>query len=195
MLVIDNGGLQHTDTVSIDVEDNGIADFSDDVLPTTSKMGKVVGIKVEDGGAVTSFIMTLPSSVPDTSDAPTDMIYGLIDMELKPDTAGGTIRITIHLEDPAPAEYLWYKYGPDKGWYDYSSYAEFNTDRDQVTLTLVDGGMGDDDGVANGVIIDPSGLGSNPDVADTSTTTTVEPTTSGSSGGGGGGCFISTVGN
>ena len=37
--------------------------------------------------------------------------------------------------------------------------AVFNDARDQVTLTLVDGGIGDDDGVRNGVIEDPSGLG------------------------------------
>jgi hypothetical protein len=37
--------------------------------------------------------------------------------------------------------------------------AVFNTAHDQVTLTLVDGDVGDDDGVANGTIEDPSGLG------------------------------------
>ena len=37
--------------------------------------------------------------------------------------------------------------------------ATFNEARDQITLILVDGGMGDDDGQANGTIEDPSGLG------------------------------------
>ncbi len=37
--------------------------------------------------------------------------------------------------------------------------ATFNAARDQITLILVDGGMGDDDGQANGTIEDPSGLG------------------------------------
>ena len=41
----------------------------------------------------------------------------------------------------------------------FSAYTHFNATRDQVTLTLVDGGAGDDDLVANGVILDPSGLG------------------------------------
>jgi hypothetical protein len=35
----------------------------------------------------------------------------------------------------------------------------FNGTRDQVTLTLVDNGPGDDDGSQNGIIADPSGLG------------------------------------
>jgi hypothetical protein len=75
---------------------------------------------------------------------------------------------------------VWYKYGSNNGWYDYSDHAEFNADRDQVTLTLVDGGIGDDDGVANGVIADPSGLAS-PSISFTPT------------GGGGGSCFIATA--
>ena len=48
-----------------------------------------------------------------------------------------------------------------------------------MTLTLVDGGSGDD-GPADGWIVDPSGLSS-------------PASTSASSGGGGGGCFIDTA--
>ncbi|MBW1754383.1 MAG: hypothetical protein JRJ46_15165, partial [Deltaproteobacteria bacterium] len=72
----------------------------------------------------------------------------------------------------------WFKYNETGGWYDFSNYAVFNADRDQVTLTLVDGDPDtDDDGVANGVIKDPSGLG----------------TAGTAGGGGGGGCFIATA--
>jgi len=88
------------------------------------------------------------------------MIYGMMGLDFRTDTAGGTLRFTIYLPSPAPAGYVWFKYSPTKGWTDYSSNAVFNETRDQVTLTLVDGGAGDDDGVANGFIIDPSGLGS-----------------------------------
>jgi hypothetical protein len=82
-------------------------------------------------------------------------------MQIKVDTPGATAMVTFYLPTPAPDGYKWYKYGPNKGWYDYSDHAEFNIDS-QVTLTLVDGGAGDDDGNANGVIVDPSGLGTAP---------------------------------
>ena len=176
--VTDNGGLVHTDLVSIDVEDNGIIDFPSDVLPTESSAGKNVGIIVKSGGNIVSFMTASPQSVPDTTNMPDDLIYGLIDMQLKPDAVGGTVTVTIYLENPAPDGYVWYKYGPNNGWYVYSDHAEFNADRDQVTLTLVDGGIGDDDGVANGVIVDPSGLGCTPTGYTTS---------------GGSGCFIATA--
>jgi hypothetical protein len=67
-------------------------------------------------------------------------------------------------------------------WEDCSAYAAFNVARDQVTVTFVDGGDGDD-GTADGWIVDPSGLSS---PASTSTS-------SGGGGGGGGGCFIVTA--
>jgi len=178
LAVIDNGKLQHTDVVSIDVKDNGIIGFPTDVLATETSTMENIGIKVESGGNIVSFMTVSPDSLPDTTNIPDDLIYGLIDMELKPDTVGGTVRVTIYLGNPAPIGYVWYKYGPNDGWYDYSDDAEFNADRDQVTLTLVDGGIGDDDGVANGVIADPSGLGSAAKSFASS---------------GGSGCFIATV--
>jgi hypothetical protein len=57
----------------------------------------------------------------------------------------------------------------------------FNGDRTQLTITLVDGGTGDDGGQQNGIIEDPSGLGAAPAVS------------SSSGGGGTGGCFIDTL--
>ncbi len=185
--VIDISGLEHTDKVSIDITDNGITDFPADVLPTESATEMKIGIRVESGGTVTSFLTILPDSISDTTNMPDDMIYGLIDLKAKPDTAGGTIKVTVFLANPAPDGYKWYKYGTNDGWYDFSDYAEFNDDRDQVALTLTDGGPGDDDGVANGVIIDPSGLGSAP------ATPEPTPTPTPTDGGGGGGCFIAVI--
>ena len=66
-------------------------------------------------------------------------------------------------------------------WQVYSDYAQFNPDGNSVTLTLVDGGIGDADATENGIIIDPSGIGiSSGDAVS-------------SAAGGGGGCFISSL--
>jgi hypothetical protein len=174
--VTDNGGLVSTDLVGIDIEDNGITDFPSDVLPAESSTGKNVGIIVESGGNIVSFVPVSPETLPDTPEKPDNLIYGLIQMQLKPDLEGGTVKVIIYLENPVPYEFTWYKYSTSNGWYDYGDYAELNADRDQVTLTLVDGGIGDDDGVANGVILDPSGLGYISHILT-----------------GGGGCFIATA--
>ena len=80
----------------------------------------------------------------------------------------------------------YYVYDTVNGWQDYTQHVTFNADGRSVTLKLQDGGYGDSDGIANGVIVDPGGV-----VAVNSSNS---PTTaSGGGGGGGGGCFIATA--
>jgi hypothetical protein len=106
--------------------------------------------------------------------------YGLFDLLIKTNNPGDTVKATLYLESQAGNDDKWFKYKNSTGtWEDCSAYAVFNAAGDEVTLTLVDGGDGDD-GPADGWIVDPSGLSSS---ASAST----------SSGGGGGGCFIATA--
>ena len=114
---------------------------------------------VNSGGNLTKLNCIDPDTITDTTNKPRNLIYGLVDLEIKVDTPGDTATVTLYLPQSAPEGYKWFKYDETGGWYDFSDHAEFNADRDQITLTLVDGGVGDDDGVANGVIKDPSGLG------------------------------------
>jgi len=67
--------------------------------------------------------------------------------------------VKLYFSKAAPYSSKWYKYDSiaDR-WYDFSAYAKFASDRRSVTLTLTDGGPGDADGVANGVIVDPAGV-------------------------------------
>ncbi len=151
-----------------------------------------MGIKVQGGGNITSLEAVNPDTIENNTNKPRDLIYGLVDFQIKVANPGNEAQVTIYLSSPAPDDYKWYKYGhkyndqtgqyeTNESWYDYSQYAQFNGDRDQVTLTLVDGGVGDDDRQANGMILDDSGLG----------------TASGDGGsgddGGGGSCFIGTA--
>jgi hypothetical protein len=50
------------------------------------------------------------------------------------------------------------KYDPDAGFVVFEN-AVFSRNRKSVTLTLEDGVPGDEDGVKNGVIVDPFGIG------------------------------------
>ena len=49
----------------------------------------------------------------------------------------------------------YYKVG-ESGFYEFP--VDISPDRHTVTLTITDGGLGDNDGVANGVIVDPGGV-------------------------------------
>ena len=87
------------------------------------------------------------------------MPFGLINFKIAVAKPGDQAVVKLYFSQAAPYFSKWYKYDPiaDK-WYDFSTYAKFAADRRSVTLTLTDGGPGDADGVANGVIVDPAGI-------------------------------------
>jgi hypothetical protein len=179
----DTGGLQASDQVSVTVSDNGITGFPADVLTTRTLAGEPFGIREDNGGSFTRLSFIDPATVPGTFGKPDNLIYGLVEMEIRVSAPGATTTVTVFLPSPAPDGYGWYKYNDAAGWTDYNGNAAFNAARDQVTLTLEDGGTGDDDRVVNGIIVDPSGLGTSSSSGSSSTATT-------SSDWGGSGCFI-----
>lgn len=191
-LTVENyDGLKSSDEAEIVIQENGISDVNapSNVVTFTSSTNKNMGIVVSEGGNLGSLNPIDPATIGDVTNRPENLIYGVLDMAIKVHKWNTTAKVTVYLPEPAPANFKWYKYSQSKGWYDYSDFAEFNADRTQVTLTLIDGGTGDDDGVKNGIIIDPSTLGESK---------TTGPNTSGSgdtsggagAGDGGGGCFI-----
>ena len=75
-------------------------------------------------------------------------------------TAGQTVTVTITLPDNVPAGTQYWKYGkttanPTDHWYEIS--VGSNDGDNVITITLTDGGLGDDDLTANGVIVDDGG--------------------------------------
>ena len=76
-----------------------------------------------------------------------------------------------------------YKYDTVNGWYAFPVQFKNGT----YVIEITDGGLGDVDGIANGIVVDPIGL---------SVTNAVSANikSDGASGGGGGGCFIGAAG-
>jgi hypothetical protein len=182
LTVYDSGGISDTDSVQVEILDNGIIGFPADVITFNSFTGKALGIEVQGGGGLTVLNAMDPEGdgVADRTGMPQNLIYGLIDFEIKIDQPGDEAIVIIYLPEAIPDGYRWYKYNHNDGWSDYSDHASVNAAGNQVRLTLVDGGIGDDDETQNGVISDPSGLGALPS----------SPT---DGGGGGGGCFIASA--
>jgi hypothetical protein len=84
---------------------------------------------------------------------------GLVDFTVSGCVGGSTLNFTLTLPSAAPAGATLYKYGPtfsDATPHWYSLPAGF--DGKTVTFSITDGGLGDDDLTANGVIADPSGV-------------------------------------
>ena len=185
LTVYDSGGDSDSDTVSINVTDNGIQTVPADAITFQTTTNSILGLQADGDADLVSLQPVDPdgNDITNRNGMPQNMIYGLLDIKVKVDIPGSSTTVTVILPEPAPQGYKWYKYSPGQGWYDYSANVSFNGDRTRLTITLVDGGTGDDDGQQNGIIEDPSGLGAAPAVS------------ASSGGGGGGGCFIETLSN
>ena len=128
---------------------------------------------------------TDPATITDDANRPDELVTDLIHYKIRVDHPGDSAQITIYLSEPAPEDSEWYDYNLIDGWQEMN--VTFNADRTSLTFTLTDGGVGDADGVANGKIVDPSGLGI---ISGGSGTGSLS--SAGAEGTSGGGCFINT---
>ena len=151
LTVTDHGGLQDADEARITVNDNGITNFPEDVITFKTATGRELGIK-SNVGNITGLTPVSSDTIADTANRPENLIYGLTDLEIKMNRLGDVAAVTFYLPAPAPQKYKLYAYSPAYGWSDLSDKTEIGEDRNQIVLTLTDGGTGDDDGIANRVI-------------------------------------------
>ena len=102
-----------------------------------------------------------PQLVSKTQGKPNFIEFGLLDFKLQVDQPGAETTVTLYLSRPSFKEGNCFKYDPVEGiWLDYSDATEFSVNRKMVYLTIKDGGFGDADGLANGIIVDPLAFGS-----------------------------------
>ncbi|MGA7144008.1 MAG: CFI-box-CTERM domain-containing protein [Desulfobacterales bacterium] len=204
-----SGTVEFTTAVFIvDININGISDadevddsvdFNLDGIPDNDQPQIIKCIRASDGSvsigieSVSSSVVEIeslevidPDTISDTVNRPADLIFGLFAYRIGVRTAGDIATIRIYFSGGIFASDVFYKYDTINGWYDYSEHTTFNDDGQSVTLELKDGGYGDSDGLANGVIVDPGGIASGG-------STNTDSSASAGSSGGGGGCFIATA--
>ena len=63
-------------------------------------------------------------------------------------------QVEVTFSGSVPNDAEWYIYNVEEGWHVYAG-AIFSRNRRSVTLNFQDGGIGDADGVVNGVIVNP----------------------------------------
>jgi uncharacterized delta-60 repeat protein len=103
---------------------------------------------------------------------------GLVSFRLNGLEPGASAQVNLTFPSDLPADTRYYKVN-QSGFFEYTN---ISIDGNTVTLNLVDGGSGDSDGIANGVIIDPGGI-----------SFTVADDDGGGDGGGGSGCFVNLL--
>ncbi|MEW6079561.1 MAG: InlB B-repeat-containing protein [Thermodesulfobacteriota bacterium] len=179
----------------LDLDGNGIPDrVQVNIRVVADNTGRYYfGVVIPDEIVLDYLEWIDASTVPDMTNRPDEFPLGLVTFRITTLSAGDTIELTIYCSEPIPEGTFWYRHDPVNGWVDYSAYTVISDDRMSLTLTLQDGGPGDDDGMANGVIEgtygpalfngDDGGDDDDDDGGDNN-----------HHGGGGGSCFISTAG-
>ncbi|CAN5352409.1 hypothetical protein BH11PSE11_BH11PSE11_22190 [soil metagenome] len=120
------------------------------------------------GGASCAFVVSRyipvsggPGSPPaGTAPAGVSFPHGLFDFTTSGCTAGSTLNFTITYPQALPTGTVYWKYGPTPSdasyhWYQLPAVIAGNT----ATFGITDGGLGDDDLVANGAVVDQGGPG------------------------------------
>ncbi len=148
---------------SIDFNLDGIPDnYQPDIIKCIEAIDGSSYIGVEKISASISEIEALdvidPETISDTANRPEDLIFGLFSYRLRVSQPGATATLRIYFSGGIFTSDIFYKYDTINSWDDYSEHTTFNNDGQSVTLELKDGGYGDSDGTANGIIVDPGGI-------------------------------------
>ncbi len=118
-----------------------------------------------DSGTIENLTAVAESSLPSEGKPALEFPHGFFEFDITGLSNGETVTLTIELPSPVPVGTQYWKYGPTTGdptphWYQI---AMGDNDGDNIiTITLQDGGLGDDDLTANGVIVDQGGPGNPP---------------------------------
>ena len=168
----------------VDVDNNGVDDNQQDNIATLKNVvsGEQVAVKTNQGKvtqAQTQSADDYPGK-PQGYNFP-EGIFSFRIEGLTPDSR--RIEVTFYLPQMFTTADKWYKYSESTGWQNYTGRIVSGIGTKQVTLEFKDGDYGDIDGVANGVIVDPSGPAYTPE----------EEKEEGDKGGGGRSCFIATA--
>lgn len=147
---------------TVDLDGNGIPDIQqDDIKCMNTLVGdSQVGVSVPSEDATIDMIQSIDwDLIGDSENRPKKMPMNLIGFRLLVEP-GAEAEVTIYFSEKLPRSAKWFKHDIENGWQDFSDYTEFSTTKDgrtKVTFVLKDGGFGDEDGIANGIIVDPSG--------------------------------------
>jgi hypothetical protein len=190
---LNSNGIPDTYEVddSVDFNLDGIPDnYQPEIIKCVHAIDGSASIGVEKFSGSISEIEALevidPETIPDTVNRPDDLIFGLISYRLRMNQPGAIASLKIYFSGGIFESDAFFKYDTINGWQDYSDHTTFNDDGQSVTLELEDGGYGDSDGIANGVIVDPGGIASEESTYSGDVTSSSKSASSS-------GCFIATA--
>jgi hypothetical protein len=144
-----------------DMDNNGVADVNQDGILSVSSpdiFNPQLAVKRNSDNIHVVAAKAYRSDGLGLTDNQPQGMTGLIGFKIHLDPGVSAASVTVYFSEAAHDDAQWFKYDPEHGWSEYT-HATFSEDRRSVTLAIKDGGIGDQDGIKNGVIVDPAGLG------------------------------------
>lgn len=147
----------------VDLNADGIddADQSSRVISILNYDGSLkLGLAIETGAeaiGIRAVADVDPSTLPEPFFSPEEMAYGLLRYKITVPSPGQEVGVIIYLSAPIDSETPWLRYDTIMGWEDISGRIRIDPDGTRITRYVTDGGPGDSDGVANGIIVDQCG--------------------------------------
>jgi len=141
------------------------------VAPTSGTSASVNGVGLTvTGGTFTQAAAYDPASMPPGLPDGVVLPYGVIATTISVPAGGAQATVSYTLPARVVQSYRLYKFGSEAGaaaphWYAITANANVTNFKDPYTtftVKLTDGGFGDADGVANGVIVDPTSIVQDP---------------------------------
>jgi hypothetical protein len=117
---------------------------------------------VSESGSIENLTAVPESEMPEEGKPDIPFPHGFFEFEITGLNPGDSVTLTITLPSPVPVTTQYWKYGPtpsDPSPHWYVVPMGDNDGDNVITITLIDGGLGDDDLLANGTIIDQGGPG------------------------------------
>jgi hypothetical protein len=134
-------------------------DYSSWAGHTSTSTGSGTATFTPDAGTLTGLSAVAEGSLPAQAQAtkPISFPDGLFSFDITGLTPGATVTVTITLPPGAAPTQYWKYHASEGGWIQIPM--TIVGPPNVIKITLVDGGLGDDDGAANGVIVDQGGPG------------------------------------
>lgn len=108
-------------------------------------------------GTVTRIFTVDPATMPDLNKPAVTFPYGMLSYDIQEIPVGSTVKIVFTFSSALPTNTQYWKCDNVSGWQNITSLLSHNDGDNILELNITDGGLGDADGVANGIITDPGG--------------------------------------
>jgi hypothetical protein len=112
---------------------------------------------ISDAGTIENLTTISESDLPAEGKPALSFPHGFFSFNITGLTMGQTVNVTITFPSNIPVTAQYWKYHTPEGWYQIP--IRSNDGDNIIIIQLTDGGVGDDDGIANGVIVDAGGPG------------------------------------